>query len=106
MQQKTLLPEMLVAHKDSISISRFEITNAQYQQFKTSHTFSPPHANHPVSGISYSDAKAYAKWLSDQTGDTYRLPNASEAKALHKKARKAAPKENTLQHWAGLQTYD
>lgn len=102
MHQKTLIPDLMVAHEDSIAISRFEITNAQYQQFKQSHQYSPPHANHPVSEISLADAKAYVQWLGEQTGDRYRLPNEAEAKALHKKARKAAPKENTLHYWAGF----
>jgi formylglycine-generating enzyme required for sulfatase activity len=33
---------------------------------------------HPVTCTSWSDAKAYAQWLSDQTGHRYRLPSASE----------------------------
>jgi formylglycine-generating enzyme required for sulfatase activity len=34
--------------------------------------------NHPVTCVSWSDAKAYAEWLSAQTGQHYRLPSASE----------------------------
>ena len=33
---------------------------------------------HPVTCISWSDAAAYAKWLSDKNGHRYRLPSASE----------------------------
>jgi formylglycine-generating enzyme len=33
---------------------------------------------HPVTCASWSDAKAYAQWLSEQTGQRYRLPSASE----------------------------
>jgi formylglycine-generating enzyme len=33
---------------------------------------------HPVTCASWSDAKAYAQWLSEQTGHRYRLPSASE----------------------------
>ncbi len=33
---------------------------------------------HPVTCASWSDATAYAKWLSEQTGQRYRLPSASE----------------------------
>ena len=33
---------------------------------------------HPVTCISWSDAAAYAKWLSDKSGHRYRLPSASE----------------------------
>jgi len=33
---------------------------------------------HPVTCVSWNDAKAYAQWLSTQTGHQYRLPSASE----------------------------
>jgi formylglycine-generating enzyme required for sulfatase activity/predicted Ser/Thr protein kinase len=35
-------------------------------------------AEHPVACTSWSDALAYAKWLSEKSGHTYRLPSASE----------------------------
>jgi formylglycine-generating enzyme required for sulfatase activity len=35
-------------------------------------------AQHPVSCVSWDDASAYAAWLSNKTGQTYRLPTASE----------------------------
>ena len=35
-------------------------------------------ALHPVSCVSWQDARAYADWLSERTGQTYRLPSASE----------------------------
>jgi formylglycine-generating enzyme required for sulfatase activity len=33
---------------------------------------------HPVTCVSWNDAKAYAAWLSEKTGHRYRLPSASE----------------------------
>jgi formylglycine-generating enzyme required for sulfatase activity len=33
---------------------------------------------HPVSCVSWQDATAYARWLSERTGQSYRLPSASE----------------------------
>jgi formylglycine-generating enzyme required for sulfatase activity len=33
---------------------------------------------HPVTCVSWNDAKAYARWLSAKTGHSYRLPSASE----------------------------
>jgi hypothetical protein len=36
---------------------------------------------HPVVCVSYDDARAYAAWLSQQTGRRYRLPSASEWRA-------------------------
>ena len=35
-------------------------------------------SSHPVSGVSWQDAKDYAAWLSHTTHQTYRLPSASE----------------------------
>jgi len=34
--------------------------------------------NHPVACVSWNDATAYAKWLSQQTGHTYRLPTEAQ----------------------------
>ncbi|MBY0241194.1 MAG: formylglycine-generating enzyme family protein, partial [Burkholderiaceae bacterium] len=34
--------------------------------------------DHPVVGISWFDAQRYVAWLSDQTGQQYRLPSESE----------------------------
>ncbi len=34
--------------------------------------------NHPVIHVSWNDAVAFAKWVSEQTGKTYRLPSESE----------------------------
>ena len=35
-------------------------------------------SNHPVVMVSYNDAVAYSEWLSDQTGETWRLPTEAE----------------------------
>jgi len=32
----------------------------------------------PVINVSWSDARAYARWLSEQTGNNYRLPSEAE----------------------------
>lgn len=37
--------------------------------------------DHPVVCVSYDDARDYTRWLSQQTGRTYRLPSASEWRA-------------------------
>lgn len=35
-------------------------------------------ADHPVTGVTWSEAGAYASWLSGETGYTYRLPSEAE----------------------------
>jgi len=35
-------------------------------------------ADHPVACVSWNDAVAYAAWLSEETGENYRLPTESE----------------------------
>jgi formylglycine-generating enzyme required for sulfatase activity len=42
------------------------------------HTGFAQTAAHPVTCVSWSDAEAYANWLSTKTGYRYRLPSASE----------------------------
>ena len=39
---------------------------------------SEPTERHPVSCVSWADAQAYASWLSQKTGKSYRLPSAAE----------------------------
>ncbi len=96
-----LLPEVVRLAPDSIALGKYEVTNAQYQAFRSSHTFAAGHANFPVRSISVDDAKAYVQWLSEQTKATYRLPNAQERRALHRQACQVAQQENTLDYWAG-----
>ncbi len=35
----------------------------------------------PVTGVNWTDAEAYARWYSEATGETWRLPTAAEAAA-------------------------
>ena len=61
-------------------MSKTEVTNAQYRQFKSSHDsgayedqdLNAP--NQPVVRVSWQEAVAYADWLSGKTGRRYRLP--------------------------------
>ncbi len=96
-----LVPEVMPVAEDSLAIACFEVTNAQYQAFDPKHTFDAAQANYPVHDISLDKAKAYTQWLSQKTGEKYRLPNAKEAKKMQEQARKIGPKENTLNYWAG-----
>lgn len=100
--KEKLIPEVVALGEDTISVGRFEVTHAQYQAYKQEHTFDPMESNHPVHDVSIEDAKAYTAWLSQLTGEKYRLPNIREAKKWHEMVRKKANKENTLNYWAGF----
>lgn len=90
----TLIPEAVL--HGGIEIGRFEITRAQFAAFDKSYSFDPGTENFPASGVTFDQARAYCKWLSDLTGETYRLPTEKEAASLYK----TRPNENTLDYWA------
>lgn len=89
-----LLPETVV-YKD-LTVGRFEVTRAQYAAFDRDYQFENGTGDYPATGIGYEKAKEYTAWLSQTTGDMYRLPNATEAKILYKKR-----SGNTFDYWAG-----
>jgi formylglycine-generating enzyme required for sulfatase activity len=66
------------------SIGKSEITNAQYQKFNPRHDSGKSQDstlnddNQPVVNVSWEDAVAFAKWLSEKSGQTYRLPTEAE----------------------------
>jgi dipeptidyl aminopeptidase/acylaminoacyl peptidase len=95
-EKGVLVPET-VKHQ-GLLIGRFEVTRAQYAQFDKAYKVAPGSENYPANGITFEQAQAYCAWLSKQTGQAYRLPNASEAKLLYDKSSAA---ENTLDYWAG-----
>jgi dipeptidyl aminopeptidase/acylaminoacyl peptidase len=103
-----LIPEVVALKKDSIQVGRFEVTKSQFTfQLKENPTALPENfwrsgdgINTPVA-TTYEQAQTYCRWLSEKTGQRYRLPNAREAKALHEKAKSVAAQENVLNAWAG-----
>ncbi len=66
------------------AIARTEVTFAQYDQFAEATGRARPRSggwgrgNRPVINVSWSDAVAYTRWLSEQTGNPYRLPTEAE----------------------------
>lgn len=72
----------------SYAIDEGLVTNAKYAAFLfATHAETMPEffdnsdynqGNQPVVGVSVKDAEAYASWLSEQTGCTYRLPTEEE----------------------------
>ncbi len=74
-------------HEVSITrfaMSRYEITFAEYDRFAQATGRKLPNdegwgrGDRPVINVSWDDAIAYAQWLSDQTGECYRLPTEAE----------------------------
>jgi len=90
-----LIPETV--KRGAIEIGRFEITRAQFAAFDKDFKFDAGTENYPANGITREQAQAYCKWLSELTGETYRLPNESETVDWYK----VRSGENTLDYWAG-----
>ena len=72
-------------------IGKYPVTNEQYAEFvkQAKHPApqktgwfgkSPPRdkLDHPVVGVTWHDALAYCRWLSEKTGRSYRLPSEAE----------------------------
>jgi dipeptidyl aminopeptidase/acylaminoacyl peptidase len=91
----TLIPETVKL--GAIWIGRFEVTRAQYAGFDREYKVEPGTENFPANGISFEQAQSYCRWLSELTGETYRLPSEVEAAGLYKDR----AGENTLDYWAG-----
>ena len=81
-------PLTMPVHKVTISkpfaMSKYEITFDDYDMFAQATNRPLPsdnrwgRGNRPVINVSFEDARAYARWLSETTGKKYRLPTESE----------------------------
>ncbi|MCK5663844.1 MAG: SUMF1/EgtB/PvdO family nonheme iron enzyme [Thiotrichaceae bacterium] len=66
------------------AMGRYEVTFEEYDKFAEFTTINKPsdngwgRGNYPVIHVSWEDAVAYTKWLSQQTGKQYRLPTEAE----------------------------
>jgi dipeptidyl aminopeptidase/acylaminoacyl peptidase len=90
-----LIPE--VVKRENLEIGRFEVTRAQYAAFDSGYAIAPGTDNYPANNIPFEKAKEYADWLTQRTGQTWRLPNEAEAAPLYE----GRSGENTLDYWAG-----
>ena len=107
-----MIPE--VVKRANLEIGRFEVTAGQFAEFGLRRVMAQPGApksyrfvhgysvsaskfNLPACGVSIDDAQGYAQWLSDQTGEKWRLPYEDEVKELYEHR----DGENTLDYWAG-----
>jgi eukaryotic-like serine/threonine-protein kinase len=59
-------------------MGRFAVTQAQWQAVMGNNPANFKDENHPVEQVSWNDAQAFCKKLSQQTGRTYRLPSEAE----------------------------
>lgn len=65
----------------NLSISRYEIRVEEFNHYCQQTTECSPSAadrNKPITGISVSEAEGFVKYLSDKTGQNYRIPTLSE----------------------------
>jgi len=68
----------------SFALGKYEVTFDEYDKFCEATAREKPsdegwgRGKRPVINVTWDDAKAYTKWLSDQTGKNYRLPTESQ----------------------------
>ena len=78
------VPVHTVTISRPIAMSRYPVTFEDYDRFVAATDAERPNdqgwgrGRWPVINVNWHDAKAYAAWLSEQTGKTYRLPSESE----------------------------
>ena len=79
-------PMRTVSVTQPLTISKYQVSDAEYSRCVADGACAPaepefrvaPGTDIPVTGVSFTDAEAYAAWLSRQTGDTWRLPTDEE----------------------------
>jgi dipeptidyl aminopeptidase/acylaminoacyl peptidase len=111
-----MIPE--VVKRGDLEIGRFEVTKFQFLQFEiakhAAQSGSPGDSkiaydgwdpssqpaqkfNDPANSRTMEDANDYVKWLSERTGQEWRIPFEDEVKDLYSNREN----ENTLDYWAG-----
>lgn len=92
-------------------IAKYPVTNEEYHVFTsdvayrlprdwTGFTFREDTENHPVVGVSKTDAEAYIAWLNRKTGTNFRLPTEAEwERAARGTDGRIFPWGNTFDPW-------
>jgi dipeptidyl aminopeptidase/acylaminoacyl peptidase len=112
-QKRGILVTPEVVRRGELEVSRFEVTRFQFLEFLSNGSLKsksmargaqlaeedaiPARQNLPQTNISAEEAQAYAAWLSQQTGQAWRIPYEDEIKSLYE----SRDGENTLDYWAG-----
>lgn len=76
-------PPMVQIHATrDLEIMRYQVTEAEYARCTVDgacpYLGEDAVANYPQTGVNYTDAVAYARWFSGQTGQRWRLPTDAE----------------------------
>lgn len=77
-------PLLKVSFKSPLKIMKYQVRVGDYNQCLAEGACANPHnrlgndKDLPLTGVSYSDAIIYAKWLSKKTSDKWRLPTDEE----------------------------
>ncbi|MES2152010.1 MAG: bifunctional serine/threonine-protein kinase/formylglycine-generating enzyme family protein [Pseudomonadota bacterium] len=83
-------PQHWVGIEQPMALGRYPVTVAEWRQFARASGWSSHGETdwaapgfrqtdtHPVVGVSWDDVQLYLRWLSGQTGQTYRLPSEAE----------------------------
>jgi formylglycine-generating enzyme required for sulfatase activity len=83
-------PQHWVGIEQPIALGRYPVTVGEWRQFARATGWQPQGEvnwaapgfrqadNHPVVGVTWHDAQQYVRWLSEMTGQTYRLPSEAE----------------------------
>jgi len=90
-----LVPETV--RRGEVEVGRFEVTRAQWKEFEPAYVVEPGTENHPVAGVTFARAQAYAIWLAERTGRAFRLPTEQELSDLVEDPQPGV----TLDYWAG-----
>jgi dipeptidyl aminopeptidase/acylaminoacyl peptidase len=103
--REILVPE--VSRRGDLEVGRFEVTLGQFSVFSrlaqatkngaTRETAAATELDRPARKIALKDAQDYAAWLSQATGQIWRIAYEDEVKSLYENR----DGENTLDYWAG-----
>ena len=94
-------PQHRVAIGRHFAIGRYPVTFDEYDRFCEGKRREKPHdqgwgrGRRPIINVSWDDAQAYIAWLSQETGEAYRLPSEAEWESAAAPARRPAIRSAT-----------